>query len=385
MKRRPDRVWVEINLDHIRHNFNEIRKKIGPDVKINAIIKADGYGHGAVETARILGENCADMLSVATLDEAIQLRRKNIRTPLLVLGYILRDRIREITENDIVISIFDRDMAEGFSRKALELGTRIKVHIKIDTGMNRVGFHYSKPEDIQAAFRLEGLHIEGIFTHFSTADEEDTTYTDLQFKRFQSLLKGIEGSGHPAMLKHACNSGGVLLHPDKYLDMVRPGLILFGLYPSEHAEKNSGLDLKKAMVFKSRVIESKEVEAGQPVSYGGKYVTWRKTRIATIACGYADGYSRLLSGKASVMINGSCCPVIGNICMDMCMIDITDAEKHIRAGDEVVLFDGEITIDQLAKTCNTLNYEFVCKIGMRVPRVYLKGNKVHKVSNYLLK
>lgn len=380
----PDRVWVEINLDYILHNYLEIRKRIGDHVKINAIIKADGYGHGAVETARLLSRNGVDMLSVATLDEALQLRKKHVETPILVLGYVMGNRIRDIMENGIVLSVFDLGMAREFSRTALKLGKQLKVHLDIDTGMNRIGFHYTKPEEIHEVCTLEGLDIEGIFTHFSKADEEDKFYTDLQYERFLSILKSLEERGCRIPLCHACNSGGVILHGDKYLNMVRTGLILFGLNPSPHAGKASALDLKRAMSFKSRVIAIKEVDAGQPVSYGGKYVTSGKTVIATLACGYADGYSRQLSGQTRVMIHGQQFPVIGNICMDMCMADITKARSVIAAGDEVILFDGEITIDQLAGLCRTLNYELVCKIGMRVPRVYLQGGKVVKINNYLL-
>lgn len=384
MENMPGRAWVEINLDNIVSNLNEIRRHLGPDVKINGVIKADGYGHGAVMTAKVLSESGVDMLSVATLDEAIQLRKQKITTPLLVLGYTDVGRLREIIKYDITVSVFDSDIAKKLSDEAESNGKRINAHIKIDTGMNRIGFHFTDEEAIFKAFRLEGLRIMGTFTHFSTADEENPGYTDEQYGRFTGILDKLVLKGFDPGICHANNSGGTLLHSGKSLDMVRTGLLLYGLYPSGYSRNAVDMNLKAAMAFKAKIIKVKTVPPGMPVSYGNKFITERETKIATIACGYADGYSRVLSGKAHMMINGEVVPVIGNICMDMCMADITGLDRDVLAGDEAILFDGEITAGDIAVLNGTINYEIICRIGMRIPRVYLKNGKVTKVSNYLL-
>jgi len=382
MKRKPSRVWVEINLDYIAHNYNEIKKHVGEKVAINAIIKADGYGHGAIEMAKILSKNNVDMLSTATLDEALQIRKKNITKPILVLGYIDSKRINEVIENNITISIFSYELAIKISKAAKAINKIVEVHFKIDTGMNRIGFHYSNIENILNALKLDNLKAIGIFTHFSKADIKDKDYTKLQYDRFLNILEQIKVWGFNIPFQHACNSGGVILHKNKHLNMVRPGIIIYGLYPSIYAKEQSTLDLKPAMVFKSRVIEIKKINKDQPISYGGNYITSKKTKIATIACGYADGFSRQLSGKVNVSINNNIVPVVGNICMDMCMVDVTGI--NVNEGDEVVLFNSADSIKDIANLCNTLNYEIVCKIGMRVPRVYIKNSKIIKIQNYLL-
>jgi len=381
----PTRAWVEINLDSIVNNLNEIKKHLSPDVKINGVIKADGYGHGAVMTAKILGENGIDMLSVATLDEAVQLRKQKITTPILVLGYTDVGRLKEIIKHNIIVSVFDIDIARKLSDEAKGKGKKINVHIKIDTGMNRIGFHFTDQEAIFKAFDFEGLDICGTFTHFSTADEFETTYTEIQYSRFSDIIGKLKEKGYNPGICHANNSGGTLLHTGKAMDMVRTGLLLYGLYPSDASKQSVKMNLKTAMTFKAKIIKVKTISTGLPVSYGNKYITSKETKIATIACGYADGYSRNLSGKAHVIIGGKKVPVIGNICMDMCMADITSIEKPIVAGDDAILFDGEITAGDIAALNGTINYEIICRIGMRIPRVYFKNGKVTKISNYLLR
>ena len=384
MDNMPGRAWVEINLDNIVNNLNEIKRHLGPDVKINGVIKADGYGHGAVMTAKVLCENGIDMLSVATLDEAIQLRKQKITSPVLVLNYTDVGRLREIIKNDITVSVFDFKIADEISREAKKIARTIPVHLKIDTGMNRIGFHYTDEESIFKAYGLEGLDIRGTFTHFSTADEEDNAYTDAQYSRFIDILNKLKIHGFNPGICHANNSGGTLLHTRKSMDMVRVGLMLYGLYPSGYSREASKLNLLPAMSLKARIIKVKTIRPGMPVSYGNKYITQRETRVATIACGYADGYSRTLSGKSHVMIAGEKVPVIGNICMDMCMADITDISKPVKAGDNATLFDGQITADDIAYINGTINYEIVCRIGIRIPKVYLRNGRIIKVSNYLL-
>ncbi len=384
MHNMPDRAWVEINLDAIAHNLIQIRQHLGEKVKINGVIKADGYGHGAIMTAGVLCENGIDMLSVATLDEAVQLRTMKINVPLLVLGYTQVERIDEIIENNITVTIFDYELAVKLSDAAVVKNCRIKTHIKIDTGMNRIGFKYTDEVSIFEAFKLPGIEIEGIFTHFSTSDEEDREYTNLQFDRFKKLLDSLKAKGINAGICHASNSGGTLLHTDKSLDMVRTGLLLYGLYPSDNSKNNNGPNLESAMTFKAKIIKVKTLEKGEHVSYGNNYITGRKSRIATISCGYADGYSRVLSGKTSVIINGMEAPIVGNICMDMCMADVTDIVGPINAGDDATMFNGQITADDIASMTGTIVYEIVCRIGMRIPRVYFRDGKIVKVTNYLL-
>ena len=384
MCKMPDRAWVEIDLDAIANNLVEIKRHLGDGVRVNGVIKADGYGHGAIMTAQVLCEKGIDMLSVATLDEALQLRKVMTEVPILVLGYTEIDRVDEIVSNNIIVTIFDRGLAEKLSDEAVSKGCRVTVHIKLDTGMNRIGFHYTDEDSIFRTFELRGLDITGTFTHFSTADEEDSTYTELQYKRFCAIIGKLRSRGMDPGICHVNNSGGIMMHGDKSMDMVRAGLILYGLYPSEHSEKTSGLSLANAMTMKARIIKVKTIEPGEHVSYGNNFITGRSTRVATISCGYADGYSRVLSGKAEVLVNGQKAPVIGNICMDMCMADITDIEGDVEPGDSAILFNNEITAGQIASMTGTISYEIVCRIGMRIPRVYLKDGRILGITNYLL-
>lgn len=378
------RAWVEINLDNITHNLKEIKKHFGENVLINGVIKADGYGHGAIMTAKTLCKNGIDMLSVATLDEAIQLRNKDINIPILLLGYIDKERIEEIIENDLIISIFNENIAHELSKGAASTDKKIKCHIKIDTGMNRIGFKYSEEKKILDMYSLKGLDIKGIFTHYSTSDEKDTDYTNLQYARFSNVIEKIKSAGVNPGICHGNNSGAVILHPDKAMDMVRTGILLYGLYPSERAKLADRIQLKPAMTFKAKIIQIKKIKKGLPVSYGNKYITDKETVVATISCGYADGYSRSLSGKTSVLIKGKKAPLIGNICMDMCMADITSINETIQPGDEAILFNGEITAGEIAQLSDTINYEIICRIGTRIPRVYIQDGKIIKISNYLL-
>lgn len=384
MHNMPDRAWVEINLDTIAHNLMQIREHLGDTVKINGVIKADGYGHGAIMTARVLCDKGIDMLSVATLDEALQLRKKKINVPLLVLGYTEIGRLDEITENDITVAVFDYDLAKKLSDEAISKKCTVRTHIKIDTGMNRIGFHYTDEESIFNAFSLKGLNIEGTFTHFSTADEENRAHTDIQYNRFQKLLEKLKNNGMEPGICHANNSGGTIIHKEKSMDMIRTGLLLYGMYPSDYTKDIYGPCLKTAMTFKAKIIKVKTINKGEPVSYGNNFITEKESKIATISCGYADGYSRVLSGKADVIINGQRAPVVGNICMDMCMADVTDIDGSIEAGDDAILFNDIITADHIARMTGTIGYEIICRIGMRIPRVYIKNGKITKVSNYLL-
>lgn len=383
------RAWAEINLDNIAHNVREIAKRVGKMTEIMAVVKADAYGHGVFETVPTLLENGASRLAVSMLDEAIQLREFGIKVPILVLGYTEPSRAEEIINYNITQTVFSHDLAKALSDAAVKLDRQARIHIKIDTGMTRVGFMpgYSAVKDVVRISELPGIIIEGLFSHFASADETDREYTMLQFERFESIVQELNRIGILIPVKHIANSAAIIQYPGLHLNMVRPGIILYGLYPSDEVDK-SAIDLRPAMELKARVVLVKEVEEGTPISYGRTFITRRKSRIATLPIGYADGYSRLLSNKGRVMINGQFAPIVGNICMDQCMVDVTDIEGEVKTGDEAVIFgvqgNNRITVDEIAKLCHTINYEVVSLIGKRIPRVYLKDGKVVNVVNYLI-
>lgn len=384
-----NRAWAEINLDHIAHNIREIRRLVGKRTEIMAVVKADAYGHGTLETVATLLENGASRLAVSMIDEAIQLRKIGIDVPILVLSYTDPRRVSELIHYNITQTVFSHDLACALSEEALRQGTKARIHIKIDTGMTRVGFMpgYSAVKDVVTIMNLKGIIIEGIFTHFAVADERDRTYTQQQFELFESIMEELNRIGVLIPIRHVSNSGGIIQFAEMTLEMVRPGVILYGIYPSHEVDRDV-IDIKPAMTLKANVIFVKDVEENVPVSYGRKFTTRRKSRIATIPIGYADGYSRILTGKAQVLINGQYAPVVGAICMDQCMIDITDIRGEVKVGDEVVLIgrqgDHEITAEEIASLMGTIAYEIVCIIGKRIPRVYIRNGAVVNVLNYLL-
>jgi len=384
-----NRAWAEINLDNIAYNVRQIKRRIGKMTEIMAVVKADAYGHGVIETVPTLLENGVSRLAVSMLDEAIQLRELGIKVPILVLSYTDPVRAEEIIRYNITQTVFSHDLPRALSKAAVKMGKEARIHIKIDTGMTRVGFKpgYEAVKDVVQISSLPGIVIEGLFSHFSSADEDDPGYTMMQYERFESIVNELNRIGIIIPVKHISNSAAILQYPNLDLQMVRPGIILYGLYPSEQLKKTA-IDLKPAMELKANVILVKDVEANVPVSYGRTYVTKRKTTIATLPIGYADGYSRLLSNRGRVLINGEYAPVIGNICMDQCMVDVTDIKQSVKTGDEAVLIGSQggksITADEIANLTNTINYEVVCLIGKRIPRVYIKNGEVVKVVNYLI-
>lgn len=387
-----NRSWAEVDLNCIAHNVKEIRKHTDKNTVIMGVVKADAYGHGVFEVSKILIENGVSRLAVSMLDEAIQLRKAGIHVPILVLSYTDPRRASEIVEYDITQTIFSHELAENLSREAVKRDRPVKIHIKIDTGMSRIGFPpgYSAVKNVVKISKLPGIIVEGLFTHFARADEKDPSYTYSQFEKFMSICNELQRIGIHIPIKHVANSAAVIMFPQMHLDMVRPGIILYGLYPSNEVDK-SRLDLKPAMTLKSNIISIRHLEPGTPVSYGGTFVTQRDSYIATIPIGYADGYSRLLSGKARVLVRGHYAPVVGRICMDQCMVDVTDLVQQgidIRMGDEVVLFGQQqgksIPVEELAAAIGTINYELVCLIGKRIPRIYKKNGTVTEVLNYLL-
>ncbi|WP_027356504.1 alanine racemase [Desulfofundulus thermocisternus] len=368
-------VWAEVNLGAIAHNIREIRKLIQPGTKLMAVVKADAYGHGAIPVARVALASGAQYLAVAILDEALALRREGITAPILILGYTPPEQACILVEYDLTQTVFSLEVARAISAAAETAGKIVRVHIKVDTGMGRIGvFPDEAPEFAEAISRLPGIFIEGVYTHMACADERDKTYTYWQFRRFKEALAGIKARGLTIPLKHVANSATTLDLPEMHLDMVRTGIIMYGLWPS--SEVRRVIDLKPAMQLKARVAYIKRVPAGTSISYGRKFTTNSPSIIATLPLGYADGWSRLLSNKAEVLIHGQRAPLVGRVCMDQCMVDVTRI-PGVQPGDEVVLFgvQGEqfLPVEEVASHIGTINYEMVCMISKRVPRIYLNA------------
>lgn len=365
--------WVEIDADALKRNLLAIRKWVGPERKILAIVKADAYGHGDCEVSRILLNNGAEMLGIAIPEEGIQLRDKGIKAPLLLLGGIFEEQIETVIHYDLTPAVYDVKLAALLSEKAVCFNRKLNVHVYVDTGMGSIGVKHDKViEFIKAIKNLHNLHIEGIYTHCSSSDEKDTAFTNLQIKRFRDILAALDAINVSIPLRHIANSGAIMGYPESYLNMVRPGLSLYGLYPSEDVSREIGIT--PVMGFKTRIIHIKDTDAGDVVGYGKAYMIARPTRVATLPVGYADGYNRLLSNQGNVIIRGRKAPVIGRVCMDQCFVDVTNI-KDVSVGDEVVLYGSQgqetITVESIAKQANTIPYEIVCNVSKRVPRIYI--------------
>lgn len=384
-----NRAWAEVNLDSIAHNAKEIRRITNKKTEIMGVVKADAYGHGVFEVAKTLLECGFTRLAVSMLDEAIQLRKSGITVPILILSYTDPIRAEEIIEHNVTQTVFSHDLAKALSDAADKLKRDVKIHIKIDTGMTRVGFMpgYSAVKNVVEISKLPRIVIEGLYTHFASADEKNREYTYMQFERFMSICAELRRIGVDIPVKHVANSAAIIEYPEMHLDMVRPGIIIFGMYPSTEIDKTK-IDIIPAMSLKANIILVKDVEKNTSISYGRTFTTDRISKIATIPIGYADGYSRVLTGKGTVLVNGRETPIVGSICMDQCMIDITDINGDINVGDEVILIgkqgESSITAEDIANKIGTINYEIVCVIGRRIPRVYIKDNKVLNVLNYLI-
>jgi len=335
-----------------------------------AVVKADGYGHGAVEVSLSALENGANCLGVALPEEGEQLRKAGIIAPITVLGLIQPEEAYKVVDLDLEQAVCSLEVAEALDQVASNAGVQINVHIKVDTGMGRVGV---QPEDALAFVRRMGrfksLKMKGIFTHFSCADELDKTFARKQIEIFDSLVREMEASKVKIPKKHVANSAAILDLPESYYDLVRPGIMIYGLYPSN--EVSHRIELQPAMTFVTRVIFVKWVPPGCPISYGRTFTTQRQTMVATLPVGYADGYSRLLSSRGEVLIKGHQVPLMGRVCMDMCMVDVSEVE-NVHPGDEVILFGKGLPVDEIAMKIGTINYEVVCAVGKRVPRVYVK-------------
>ncbi len=370
------RVVAEVNLDAIKHNYEQIRSNVPHEVEIMAIVKADAYGHGAVEVSKLLQEQGVNRFAVAIAKEGEELRANGITSPILVLGYTPRADIGALIENNLTQTVFSYDMAKTLSDEAGRLGKTVNIHIKVDTGMGRIGFLSSPQsiEEVKMIASLPHLNMEGIFTHFSTADEEDREYTYKQWHIFEGFLNELREVGIELPIIHAANSAAIMCHSYADLNVVRPGIILYGYYPSSYLQ-GKVLDLMPAMTLKTQVVHVKELPEGHYVGYGRTHQTQKKTKVATIPVGYADGYSRRLGNKGRVLIRGQFAPIIGNICMDQFMVDVSNIE-HVSVEDEVVLFgkqgNNEIPVEEIANILDTINYEIICMIGKRVPRVYVR-------------
>lgn len=381
-------VWAVINLDNLIHNINEIKKNINENTKIYGVIKADGYGHGAIMIARTILANGVDRLAVATLSEAIELRKNNITAPILILGYTPGFQAKDIISNDITQTVLSFEQAEALSYSAESLGKTAKIHVKLDTGMSRLGFSATEAaiEDILKISKLPYIEVEGIFSHFAMADASDKSFTIKQCDKFKGIVTELENRGLFIPIKHISNSAAILDLPDYDFDMVRAGILMYGLYPSDEVNKER-LKLKPVMELKANISQIRKLEAGVGISYGHSFVTQETSKIGTVPIGYADGYSRLLSNKIYVGYRGKKIPVIGNICMDQCMVDVTGID-NIEVGDEVYLFGdgshGEPSVDEIAQMIGTINYEVICILSKRVPRAYIKNNEVIHIRDYLL-
>lgn len=388
MLERYERVCALIDLDNVENNITQIEKVITAPQGIYAVIKADGYGHGAVPIATVLEKHDAVKgYAVATAEEALQLLDAGIRKEILVIGYTFPYAYADMINKGIRMTIFREDTLEELENISRDLGKKAIVHIKVDTGMSRIGI---SPFDeglelIKKAIASEYIEVEGIFTHFARADETDKTSANEQFELFKSFVEGVEAdTGFKFKVKHCSNSAAIIDMSYAHMDAVRAGIILYGLRPSDEVNMDS-IDLKPVMSLVSHITYIKNVPQGTPVSYGGTFVTKRPTRIATIPVGYADGYPRALSNKSSVIIRGMKAPVLGRVCMDQMMVDVTfipDAKE----GDTVTLVGKEgdcvITMDDLSKLSDHLNYEFVCDIGKRVPRLFIKDGEYVYQKDY---
>lgn len=388
MMEKYQRVYAAIDLDAVHNNMEQMRRSLSLETKIIGVIKTDAYGHGAVQIGREL--ESMDFVSgcaTATAEEAVILRHAGLQKPVLVLGHAFPYCYEELIRNEIRLTVFREDSLEELAACARRLGKPARVHVKVETGMNRLGIRTDESglRFVEKAFRMEGIVVEGMYTHFARADERDKTSSRQQLALFRDLMERVESvPDHPALVKHCSNSAGILELPEANMDAVRAGIALYGLWPSQEMERES-VSLQPVLSLKSHIVYIKEVEAGTPVSYGGTYVTPGRMRIATIPVGYGDGYPRSLSNRGYVLIRGKRAPVLGRICMDQFIVgldDIPDAAE----GDEVTLIgrDGgfQITMEELGDLSGRFNYELACDLGKRIPRVYIKGGRIVDTKDY---
>lgn len=379
--------WTEVNLDAIAQNVRNIKKLIGEKKELMAVVKGNAYGHDILEVSSVVLRNGASKLAVARLEEGIFLRKAGIDAPVLILGLTLKKQAKMLVSYSITPTVSEYGMVEKLSESAIKEDKVVKVHLKVDTGMGRIGiFSYDILRFIKKIRDLKNVEIEGIFTHFSVADEKDKTYTEEQFKIFMEVLTVLEKEGIRIPIKHVGNSATLLDLPHMWLDLVRPGISIYGLYPSTEIQKT--IKLIPAHSFKTRIVFLKELSAGEYIGYGRTYTTTkRRIKVASLPVGYADGYNRLLSNQGEVLVRGRRFPIIGRICMDQCMVDVTNLSK-VKIGDEVVLWgrqgEEEITVEEIADKVGTINYEIVhMPDKKRVPKLFNKDGKPWKIKTML--
>lgn len=378
-------VWIEVNLDNLANNISEVRRVTPKEALVTAVIKADGYGHGAVEIGKTLLENGADRFAVATLTEALQLRKHFKEVPILVLGYTESVSIHLAIENNLIQTVYSYEQTQVFNDVAKQLKKPLKVHIKVDTGMSRLGMMSNEKSvvDIKKMTSLEFIDIEGMYTHFACADETDKTTTNKQIGKFEWLKMSLKKEGISFNIYHVSNSAAIIDMPNLPYDMVRAGIMLYGLYPSKEVS-HTAVKLKEVMSLHCRVARVGLVEENVGISYGHRFITKEITKIATLPLGYADGLARNLSFKASGLVkrHGVKAPIVGTICMDQCMINVSNLE--VEMGDEIIMFGEGLPIDEVAGQLETINYEIVCMMNKRIPRVYKKSGTTVQIFDNVL-
>ncbi len=374
------RTWAEIDLDALAHNYKKLRDRVGAGVKFLGVVKADAYGHGSVRVAGLLQELGADYLAVSSVDEAVELRLNGVTMPVLILGHTPKEEVASLIKYDITQAVTCKAKALEYSEEAVRLQKTLKIHIKVDTGMSRLGYlcddtyFENGVKGICEGCSLPGLEAEGIFTHFAVSDEpgeECLAYTKHQFELFTRVIAAAEEKlGRKFKIRHCANTGAVARYPETWLDMVRPGLLLYG-----YGEFARELDLLPVMTLKTTVSTIKTYPAGTAISYGGIFKTDRKTRVGVLPYGYADGFFRSLSNRCSLMTSEGPARQLGKICMDMCMLDLTD-KMQVDVGSEIEIFGKNNSINELAELAGTIPYELTCAVSKRVPRVYIKNGEI---------
>lgn len=385
MKTKYDRVWAEIDLDAVCSNMEAMKQNLAPDTKLAGVVKADGYGHGAVPIAWAIDPYVA-MYAVATIEEAILLRKHQITKPILILGVVPESQFKNLVQYDLDSAVFELGEAMKLSDEAIRQGKKAGIHLAVDTGMSRIGFLVCEEaaEEACQIVKLSGIRLDGMFTHFARADEACKEAAEKQYEAFMRFDDMLKKRGVDVLVRHCSNSAAILELPKMHMDMARAGISIYGMYPSDEMKRDQ-IILHPALQWKCRVSYIKEIEAGVSVSYGGMFTADQKMRVATLPVGYADGYPRGASSKGEVLIHGKRAKILGRICMDQCMVDVSDIPEAVK-GDEVTLVgkDGkdEIMMEELARWCKGFHYELCCDIGKRVPRVYIKNGKVVGYKDY---
>lgn len=382
------RVHADIDLDAVLFNFEQMSSTVAAGTQIMAVVKTDAYGHGAVPLSILLEpQEYLWGFATATVDEAVELRKAGIKKPILVLGYSFPECYADVVKYGLTQTVFQLEMAEELSKEAVKQNKKVSVHVKLDTGMGRIGYQCAKEavEDTKKMKTLPMLDLEGVFTHFANADTENKEFTLGQIAKFEEMVQAMEEAGVRFALKHCANSAGIIELPDQKFDLVRAGIISYGMWPSDEVKKDV-LQLKPILSLKSHVVYVKEVEAGTPVSYGSTWMAKEKRKIATVPVGYGDGYPRSLSNKGYVLIKGYKVPIVGRVCMDQLMVDVTEIPEEIRTGDRVTLIgkDGNecITAEELGDLSGRFNYELMCDLGNRIARIYYQNGEIKEIRDY---